>query len=136
EVTEQGKTYTYPQPTDAASASTPGSRFKRRGGSVLLRRGQSGRYRTSCSPRPGSIRVLSMAARISSRSGNGPPCQAPDRRQLPVKRSQLFCVSVDIFVHSRGRVISKSRPSAGLRRNAFCEGSVKCSRRRLIAWAA
>ncbi|RYF60113.1 MAG: hypothetical protein EOO27_07085, partial [Comamonadaceae bacterium] len=41
EVTEQGKTYTYPQPTDAASASTPGSRFKRRGGSVLLRRGQA-----------------------------------------------------------------------------------------------
>ena len=41
EVTEQGKTYTCPQPTLAASASTPGSRFKPRGGSVLLRRGHS-----------------------------------------------------------------------------------------------
>ena len=41
EVTEQGKAYTYPQPTITTSASTPGSRFKRRGGSVLLRRGHT-----------------------------------------------------------------------------------------------
>ena len=40
EVKEQGKTYTYPQPTINVSASTPGLIFSRRGGLVLLRRGQ------------------------------------------------------------------------------------------------
>ncbi|MBN8749879.1 MAG: hypothetical protein J0I65_20515, partial [Variovorax sp.] len=41
EVTEQGKTYTYPQPTIAKSASTPGSLLNRPGGSLLLRRGHA-----------------------------------------------------------------------------------------------
>ena len=39
EVKDQGKTYTYPQPTITASDSTPGLVFSRRGGLVLLRRG-------------------------------------------------------------------------------------------------
>ena len=38
---EQGCTYTYPQPMAITSASTPGSRFRRYGGSLLLRRGHA-----------------------------------------------------------------------------------------------
>ena len=38
---KQGKPYTYPQPTTKTSASTPGSLFNRRSGSVLLRRAQA-----------------------------------------------------------------------------------------------
>ena len=40
EVTNQPKTYTYPQPTVTRSASIPGSKFDRQGGSKLDRRRQ------------------------------------------------------------------------------------------------
>ena len=61
--TNQAKTYTYPQPTFSKSASTPGSKFGRYGGSNLDRRRQ---LYGVCRRGQGSIYRMSEAGEVET----------------------------------------------------------------------